>query len=76
MGSRENQQKTMTGTRESHLEELHTQAAYAHAAAAHVHSTGDHASAQELARKALGYSVEALKYTEEIAQTAPQSMKD
>ncbi|MGA3101365.1 MAG: hypothetical protein ABSD61_05855 [Terracidiphilus sp.] len=65
----------MTGTRESHLTELHTQAAYAHEAAAHVHSTGDHASAQELARKALGYSVEALKHTEEIAQSAPRTMK-
>jgi hypothetical protein len=40
-----------------------------------VHSTGDHASAQELARKALGYSVEALKHTEEIAQSAPRTMK-
>ena len=65
----------MTGTTESHLAELHTQAAYAHAAAAHVHSTGDHASAQDLARKALGYSVEALKHTEEIAQSAPRTMK-
>jgi hypothetical protein len=41
----------MTQSRESHLAELHTKAAYAHAAAAHLHSTGDHASAQELARK-------------------------
>jgi hypothetical protein len=60
----------MTESIESHLAELHTQAAYAHAAAAHVHSTGDHASAQELARKALGYSAEALKHTEEMAQSA------
>jgi hypothetical protein len=75
MESRENQEKTMTESNESHLAELHTQAAYAHAAAAHVHSTGDHASAQELARKALGYSVEALKHTEEIAQSTPQTMK-
>jgi hypothetical protein len=65
----------MTGSKESHLAELHTKAAYAHAAAAHVHSTGDHASAQELARKALGYSLEALKHTEEITQSAPQSMQ-
>jgi hypothetical protein len=64
----------MTGNEESHPTELHTKAAYAHAAAAHVHSTGDHASAQELARKALGYSVEAVKRTEEIAKSAPQTM--
>ncbi len=65
----------MTGNEDSHLMELHAKAAYAHEAAAHGHSTGDHASAQELARKALGYSVEALKHTEEIAQSAPQPMR-
>ena len=65
----------MTRNSDSHLAELRTQAAYAHEAAAHVHSTGDHASAQELARKALGYSVEALKQTEKIAQTAPQTIR-
>jgi hypothetical protein len=65
----------MTGSKDSHLAELHTKAAYAHEAAAHGHSTGDHASAQELARKALGYSLEAVKHTEEIAQSAPQSMQ-
>jgi hypothetical protein len=65
----------MTLNSDSHLTELHTQAAYAHEAAAHVHSTGDHQSAQELARKALGYSVEALKHTEEIAQTAPKTIQ-
>ncbi|SPE31361.1 conserved hypothetical protein [Candidatus Sulfotelmatomonas gaucii] len=65
----------MTGSKDSQLVELHTKAAYAHEAAAHEHSTGDHASAQELARKALEYSVEAVKHTEEIAQTAPQSMQ-
>jgi hypothetical protein len=59
----------------SNPEDLHTKAAYAHAAAAHGHSTGDYASAQELARKALGYSVEALKQTEEVAKGAPQSMQ-
>jgi hypothetical protein len=56
------------------LSDLHTRAAYAHAAAAHEHSSGDHASAQELAKKA-GYSVEALKHTEEIARSGPQSMQ-
>ncbi|HKN20041.1 MAG TPA: hypothetical protein VJX73_01420 [Terracidiphilus sp.] len=65
----------MTGSEELHPAELHTKAAYAHAAAAHVHSTGDHASAQELARKALGYSVDAVKRTDEIAKSAPQSMQ-
>ena len=65
----------MTRNSDSHPVELHTQAAYAHEAAAHVHSTGDHESAQELARKALGYSVKALKQTEKIAQTAPQTIQ-
>jgi hypothetical protein len=65
----------MAESKDSQLTELHTKAAYAHEAAAYGHSTGDHASAQELARKALGYSVEALKHTDEIAQRAPQSMR-
>lgn len=65
----------MTASKDSHLAELHTKAAYAHEAAAHGHSTGDHASAQELARKALGYSAEAVRHTEEIAKIAPQSMR-
>jgi hypothetical protein len=65
----------MTRNSDSRPAELHTQAAYAHQAAAHVHSTGDHASAQELARKALDCSVEALKQTEKVAQTAPNSIQ-
>jgi len=65
----------MTRNSDSRPAELHTQAAYAHEAAAHVHSTGDHASAQILAQKALGYSVEALKRTEEVAQTAPETVQ-
>jgi len=69
------QERIMTENMDSHIADLHTKAAYAHAAAAHVHSTGDHASAQELARKALGYSVDAFKHTEEIAKSAPQSMQ-
>jgi hypothetical protein len=69
------QEKTMAGSTDSHIVELHTKAAYAHEAAAHVHSTGDHASAQELAKKALVYSVEAVKCTEEIAKSAPQPMQ-
>ncbi|MFZ0338728.1 MAG: hypothetical protein WAL45_11900 [Terracidiphilus sp.] len=64
----------MTGSKDSQLTELHTKAAYAHEAAAHGHSTGDHASAQQLARKALGYSVEAVKHTEETAESAPQAI--
>jgi hypothetical protein len=58
----------MTEIQGTFAADLHTRAAYAHIAAAHEHSTGDHASAQELARKALGESVEAVKFTEEIAQ--------
>jgi hypothetical protein len=65
----------MTENTDLQLMELHAKAAYAHEAASHRHSTGDHASAQELARRALGYSMEALKHTEEIAQSAPQSMQ-
>jgi hypothetical protein len=65
----------MTGSEDWHLTEIHTKAAYAHEAAAHRHSTGDHACAQELARRALDYSIEALKHTEAIAQSAPQSMQ-
>jgi hypothetical protein len=65
----------MTESKDSHIADLHTKAAYAHAAAAHVHSTGDHASAQELAKRALGYSVEAFKHTEEVAKSVPQSMQ-
>jgi len=65
----------MAGNTDSHIADLHTKAAYAHAAAAHVHSTGDYASAQELARKALGYSMEAVKRTEEVAKSAPQTMQ-
>lgn len=64
----------MTGNSQSLVSELHSQAAYAHAAAAHVHSTGDHASGQELARKALEHSVEAFKQTEEMVQNVPQSI--
>jgi hypothetical protein len=65
-------EKTMTENKDALVSELHTRAAYAHTAAAYSHSTGDHASAQELARKALGDSVAAVKYTEKIAQAAPQ----
>ena len=65
----------MTWSKDSQLTELHSKAAYAHEAASHEHSTGDHASARELARKALGYSVEAVKRTEEVAKSAPQSMQ-
>ena len=65
----------MTWSKDSQLTELHTKAAYAHEAASHEHSTGDHASAQELARKALGYSVEAVKRTEEVAKSTLQSMQ-
>jgi hypothetical protein len=65
----------MTWSKDSQLTELHTKAAYAHEAASHEHSTGDHASARELARKALGYSVEAVKRTEEVAKSTLQSMQ-
>ncbi|HXR40418.1 MAG TPA: hypothetical protein VN776_15055 [Terracidiphilus sp.] len=62
----------MTESQGEFVADLHTKAASAHIAAAHEHSTGDHASAQELARKALGESVEAVRYTEEVAQDGPK----
>lgn len=55
--------------------DLHTKAAYAHMAAAHDYSTGDHASAQELAQLALGNSVKAVKFTEEVIKNTPRSMQ-
>jgi hypothetical protein len=64
----------MTRKNETHVADLHTKAAYAHIAAAHEHSTGDHASAHELAKKALGDSMQAAKYTEEIAKDGAQSL--
>jgi hypothetical protein len=62
------QEKTMTQSEETHVADLHTKAAYAHTAAAYSHSTGDHASAQQLAKKALGDSVAAVQYSEKIAK--------
>lgn len=56
----------MTQTEHARVVELHTKAAYAHTAAARIHSSGDHASAQELARKALKCSLEATRYAEKI----------
>ena len=71
----QNGEETMAESKESLVVELHTKAAYAHIAAAHEHSTGDHASPQQLARKALGDSVEAVKYSEGIAKDTPRSME-
>ena len=65
----------MKASKDSQLTELHIKAAYAHEAAAFGHSTGDHASAHELAKKALGCSEDATKHTEEIAKNAPRSMR-
>ena len=65
----------MTQIEHSHVADLHTKAAYAHTAAAYSHSTGDHASAQELAKKALSDSVEAVRYSEEIAKGAPTTLE-
>jgi hypothetical protein len=64
----------MPESNENYVADLHTKAAYAHTAAAHSHSTGDHASAQELARTALGDSLEATKFTEAIAKEPPQTV--
>jgi hypothetical protein len=66
----------MTGSKDLHLAELHSMAAYAHALAAHANIEGNPTSAQELARQALGYSMEAVKRAEEVAaKHAPQSMQ-
>lgn len=68
-------EKTMAENNDKVLADLHTRAAYAHIAAAHDHSTGDHASAQVLAQLALGDSVKAVKFTEEIIKDTPRSMQ-
>ena len=60
----------MIGSDDSHLAEARTKAAYANAAVAHVHGSGDHASAENTAWEALGYSVEAVKRTKEVAKSA------
>ncbi len=66
----------MTQSEELHVAVLHTKAAYAHTAAAYSHSTGDHASAQELAKKALSDSLAAVQcYSEEIAKDTPPTIK-
>jgi hypothetical protein len=65
----------MAADRDALAADLHTKAAYAHTAAAFSHSTGDHASAQELARKALGDSVEAVRHSDQIVQEKPQALK-
>ena len=57
------------------IADLHSRAAYAHRAAAYSHSTGDHAWAQDLAKKALRASAEAVKYLEEIAKEPPQAIE-
>jgi hypothetical protein len=59
---------TMKTSEQEHVAELHTQAAYAHTAAAFDHSTGDHASANELARKALKSSLAAARGSETVGK--------
>jgi hypothetical protein len=65
----------MTQSEETHVADLHTKAAYAHTAASYSHSTGDHASAQELAKKALSDSLAAVQYSEEVAKSAPPTIE-
>jgi hypothetical protein len=55
--------------------DMHTRAAYSHTAAAFSHSTGDHASGQDLAKKALGDSVSAVLYSDAIADDAPRAIR-
>jgi hypothetical protein len=74
-GRLQNEETAMEESKGSLVADLHTKAAYAHIAAAHQHSSGDHASAQDLAKKALRDSREAVKYTEEIAKGAPQAIQ-
>jgi hypothetical protein len=69
------QEKTMAQTEKTLVADLHTKAAYAHTAAAYSHSTGDHASAQELAKRALSDSVAAVRYSEEIAKGSSQTLE-
>jgi hypothetical protein len=65
----------MAEDKETLVADMHTKAAYAHTAAAFSHSTGDHASAQDLAKKALEDSVEAVKYSDSIADDAPRAIR-
>jgi hypothetical protein len=65
----------MAEDKETLVADMHTKAAYAHTAAAFSHSTGDHASGQDLAKKALEDSVEAVKYSDSIADDAPPAIR-
>jgi hypothetical protein len=65
----------MAEDKETLVADMHTKAAYAHTAAAFSHSTGDHASGQDLAKKALEDSVEAVKYSDSIADDAPRAIR-
>ena len=65
----------MTHQDEAYVADLHIKAAYAHTAAAFSHSTGDHATAEELARVALLDSVQAVRFTQQAATGASNSIQ-
>jgi hypothetical protein len=50
-------------------------AAHAHAAAAESHGKGDHLTAHELSRKALEFSVNAHKHSEQLIEEAEKTSK-
>jgi hypothetical protein len=50
--------------------ELHSLAEHAHAAAAVAHGKGDHFTAHELSKKALEYSMNAYRQSEELVEEA------
>jgi hypothetical protein len=56
--------------------ELHNQAEHAHASAAAAHKAGDHLTAHELSKKALEYSQNAFKLSEELVEEAKRSKKE
>jgi len=52
------------------IAELHNLAEHAHAAAAVAHGKGDHLTAHEMSKKALEYSTNAHRHTEELTEAA------
>lgn len=58
------------------IAELHNQAEHAHAFAAAAHNEGDHLTAHELSKKALEYSQNAFKLSEELVNEEKKSKKE
>jgi hypothetical protein len=67
---RSGQEITMPQSNHGQAAELHNLAEHAHAAAAAAHQKGDHLSAHELSKKALEYSMNAHRHSEQLSQEA------